>query len=650
MSVKVPELTALQKWYRKSKAANLAVETFKETQRRRLIQTNLLAVAITVLTCISEVSLSGPAGAAVHLLVAVPIFLWYFACHSLAMRGRNVQSLARIWIAIGSFGLWIDIGISGGLNANTASMLYLLPIGSALILNVRDIVWVSIANVAAIVVLAAFDIFGTIAGTSAGIIVPQAGLMIVNAVCISATVIILVTHTSRTDRALRNSLTKTLHISEHDELTGLLNRKWINGRLDMLESSHDACRLYLVDLDGFKQVNDLHGHATGDALLRVAADRLKTACPNDASVARLGGDEFFVLIPADVANDGETGKRIVEALATPFYIRDLEIVISGSVGEASFPSDAQSGEQLLAKADVALYAAKMAGRNQYLQFEPSLEEQQLLRNSILKRLRKAIDSHEIHLAYQPQFSLCNGELIGFEALARWDDAELGPVPPDLFIPIAEECGLISDLGEHMLRLACTEAKHWVNLADPKRDIRLSVNLSPLQLSRSDIVSVISGILEETGFPANRLELEITERILIADPDQAQQKLHHLAALGIEVALDDFGKGYSSLSYLQSLSLTRLKIDKAFIANVEEPEGAAFVRAIIQLADALNLPVVAEGIETEDQHDILLEMNCAAAQGFLFSPAVAPQAILKLLLAGRVTPQDFRSTRARSQIA
>ena len=643
MLVEVFKLSALRKWLKQEKVRSLTVETFQEIQRRRLIQANMLAATIAVFACLSEVFLSSADVAAVHLLIAVPMFLWYYVCHSLAMRGKHVRSLARIWMAIGAIALWIDVGISGGITGHAAGMMYLLPVGAALVLNVRDILAVSIANAVAIIMLAALDVFGPLStGISMGLLLPQAGLMIINALCISATIIVITMHANRTDRALRNSLAQSLHMSQHDQLTGLLNRKWINDRLEALDSHHDTCKLYLVDLDGFKQVNDIHGHATGDALLGLVANRLVAVCPDGVSVARLGGDEFLILTSGDIEHDVDIGKRVVQAMAAPFCIEGLEVLISGSVGQASFPTDARSGEQLLARADVALYAAKTAGRNRHLQFESSLEEQQMIRNRILKRLRSAIGRDEIYLEYQPQFKLSDGSLLGFEALARWDDAELGSVSPNLFIPIAEEFGLIADLGERLLRRACSEAKHWVNLAKPDNDIRLSVNLSPLQLNRPDIVSVINDILEETGFPANRLELEITERVLIADPDLAQRTLQQLSGFGIGVALDDFGKGYSSLSYLQSLSLTQLKIDQTFIANIEQPEGAAFVKAIIQLADALNLPVIAEGVETEGQRDVLLAMNCAGAQGVLFSPSVAPQTLLKPLLTGCASLEACRS--------
>jgi EAL domain-containing protein (putative c-di-GMP-specific phosphodiesterase class I) len=269
-----------------------------------------------------------------------------------------------------------------------------------------------------------------------------------------------------------------------------------------------------------------------------------------------------------------------------------------------------------------------------------LEDKQRIRNGIIKRLRKAVECQDIYLDYQPQFDLGNGELIGFEALARWRDAELGIVSPELFIPIAEECGLINQLGEDLLRRACRETKRWANLAAPAIDLCVSVNLSPIQLSKADIASVVGDILEQEAFPANRLELEITERILISDPELAQQQLEKLAALGVGLALDDFGKGYSSLSYLQSLSLTRLKIDQSFIANINKPKGEAFIRAIVQLAKALDLKVIAEGIETRRQCEALVSMGCCAGQGHLFSPSVAPNQMLKLALNGDAVLRDI----------
>ncbi|MEO0956824.1 MAG: EAL domain-containing protein [Pseudomonadota bacterium] len=580
---------AWRTWFRQQ-VPNLAIETFQETQRRRLIQANMLAVMILLVVCISEMLVSSPSSAGLHLLIALPVLLGYAACHMIATRRQNVRGLARLWMATGCIALWFDITISGGMNAPTISMLYLLPIGSALMLGLRDIMAVSVANIAAILAIAAVEIAGPL-GTDMSVqtVLNTAGLMVVNSLCISITVLILVLHSKRMDEALRNSLAQTLHISDHDQLTGLLNRKWVSGGLENLDRRYDQCELLIVDLDGFKQVNDLHGHAAGDALLQAVAGRLKAACPKSASVARLGGDEFVVVLhsPSDIASS--TAEEIVLSLALPYHLGNLEVGISASVGQASFPADAHTGEQLLARADAALYAAKNAGKNQFVRFEDGLERQQQTRSNILRRLRIAIAEDQIHLHYQPQYRLADGLLTGFEALARWDDEELGAVSPDEFIPIAEECGLIAALGENVLRRACKEARHWALLSDPANDIRLSINLSPLQLSRSDIVATIQTVLEETGFPASRLELEITERILISDRTVAEHKLKALSELGIGIALDDFGKGYASLSYLQSLSLTRLKIDRS-VSQLHDGEHKGLALLVLDIGNeaAVNL--------------------------------------------------------------
>lgn len=633
MAIIFPDMNTSQKRFGHGDSSDPVPETFEQTQRRRLLRANVLAMTIAVLACVSEVFTTNLGHAKLHLIVAIPMFVWYFTCHKLAQRNQNVQNLARIWMAIGCVALWFDIAVSGGLNGQAAQMLYLIPIGSALILKVRDIVIVSIANVVAIMALAAADYLYAVNSLLAGSgIFPKAGIIIVTAICISATVLVLIVHNDQITSALRSALKQTVHISMHDQLTGLLNRKWVNEQLDELDPDVDVCDLFVIDLDGFKQVNDIYGHATGDALLKDVARRLVELSPETASVARLGGDEFLILCPSEPLTNIDLGERIIAALSTPFHLDGLEVLISGSVGQALYPGDAQTSEQLLARADAALYAAKSAGRNQHVRFHAALEEKQLVRNRILKRLRDAIATDKIYIDYQPQYALNNGRIVGVEALARWNDPDIGQVPPDQFIPIAEEYGLICELGEHVIRRACREAKYWINLADPGGAPKLSINLSPLQLNKPDIVSVIGNILDEIGFPADRLELEITERVLIADPDQARRKLRQLSAMGISIALDDFGKGYSSLSYLQSLSLTRLKIDRTYTANIEQEEGAAFIRAIIQLATALKLGVIAEGVETERQRDLLLAMECPSAQGYLYSEAVDPQRMLQLLLA------------------
>jgi len=629
---------SLKRWLYGHNPHEIAVEQFHETQRRRLIQTNMLAIIIAAIACLTELFISSPDEATVHLLIATPFFLGYYMCHVIAVRSENVELLARIWMAVGCVALWADIAISGGITGHAAPMLFLLPIGSALILSVRDIAVVSISNAIAIFGLAAFDIWGPLGPELAtSMVVSKAWLLAVNAICISATVVVLVMHTNKVEKALRGSLAKTVHISEHDQLTGLLNRKWINERLAGLQQDVDLGVLCLVDLDGFKQINDVHGHAIGDALLRAVSERLKAISNAGDDVARLGGDEFLILSPGTTKREAESlARRIVDELSAPFQIDDLQLVISGSVGLAAFPGDAQTGEQLMMRADMALYAAKLSGRNQFAVFDAHLEEKQRKRNGILRRLRRAIENGEIYLEYQPQFDLASGVLLGFEALARWTDEEIGVVPPSEFIQIAEEHGLINQLGEHLLRRACREAKYWVNLEAPTSPMRLSVNLSPLQLSQSDMASVVHDILEETGFPGERLELEITERVLIEDPDLAERQLKKLCALGIDIALDDFGTGYSSLSYLQSLSLARLKIDQAFIANMDKPKGEAFIRAIVQLAKALDLKVIAEGVETHTQLEALKAMHCCAGQGYLFSRAVGPAQMLSMALKGHTS--------------
>lgn len=422
-------------------------------------------------------------------------------------------------------------------------------------------------------------------------------------------------------------------LATHDPLTKTKNRNFVQTKLEALDPSHHKVLVFLIDLDGFKQVNDGYGHAVGDMLLQAVAARLCTIATDNAVVARLGGDEFLVLVQLDaddlLCKHEGLGNTILESLSKPFSIDHLDIGLSGSIGIAKFPKDTENGSTLLNQADLALYAAKRGGRNRCVTFVDKMLDGFQKRIIVTERLRKALPEKEIVPFYQPQFCAQTGKLVGAEALARWTDADLGFVGPDVFIPIAEETGLIHDLGAQLLRCACKDALDWPPSADGT-PLMLAVNLSPVQVMRGNVAELVKGVLAETGFPAERLEIEITEGVLIDDVPATRFLLEELADAGISIALDDFGTGYSSLSYVRALPLTRLKIDRSFIFEIEEPEAQSIVSAIVSLCDRLNLEVVAEGVETQNAVRILGELGCDVLQGYFFSRPLAADDFQRLV--------------------
>ena len=413
-------------------------------------------------------------------------------------------------------------------------------------------------------------------------------------------------------------------LAQNDPLTETCNRNHIQTKLEALDPLQDKATGYLIDLDGFKQVNDSYGHAVGDQLLQQVADRIKEIVDDATMIARLGGDEFLVL--TDDSKRFETrlpralAERLLTRLSEPYIIGRFDILISASVGSATFPNDTTEGASLLNLADLALYAAKKGGRNKYVRFIESMQTGLQKRKIITDRLRLALNENLITPHYQPQHCAQSKKLIGFEALARWTDAELGAVGPDIFIPIAEETGLIQQVGEHILRTACQDALTW-DVPAGEEPLTVSVNLSPVQVRRRNVVTMVHNILEETGLPPERLEIEVTESVLIEDTEGTRQTLANLQKLGVRIALDDFGTGYSSLSYLRALPLHRVKIDRSFIADIDDFEAQSIVQTIIELCARLKLDVVAEGVETLQSAKTLSEMNCGVLQGYYFSPPV-----------------------------
>jgi diguanylate cyclase (GGDEF)-like protein/PAS domain S-box-containing protein len=413
----------------------------------------------------------------------------------------------------------------------------------------------------------------------------------------------------------RHAEARAEHLARHDPMTDLANRMAFNERLKSALARADAegktFAVVCIDLDRFKEINDIFGQTIGDETLREVAKRLQAAS-GGAFLARLGGDEFTLICtdePQPSAAEA-LAERLLQAMAADMEISGNTVRLGMSIGIAIYPTDGTDTAVLLANADAALYRAKAEARGSIRFFAPEMDKRLRQRRALQHDLRSALARDELELHYQPQASI-GGEILGFEALVRWNHPRHGMVPPGEFIPLAEESGLIIPMGEWILRAACREAASWPH------PLRIAINLSPVQFRHGDLPTLVHSMLLETGLPARRLELEITEGVLIGDFSRALSILRRLKSLGIRIAMDDFGTGYSSLSYLQSFPFDKIKIDRGFIANLEHnPQSAAIIRAVIGLGRGLELPVVAEGVETKAQLDFLSRESCDEVQGFL----------------------------------
>ena len=406
------------------------------------------------------------------------------------------------------------------------------------------------------------------------------------------------------------------HMARHDALTGLPNRLLLREKMTSGLARVQNCEEFLavmcLDLDNFKAVNDSLGHPVGDKLLQGVAQLICGTLGENDTIARLGGDEFAILHPVKRTTDVEAlARRIIEALFEPIVIDGQEINTGISVGIAIAPENGTTSDQLMKCADLALYRAKTEGRNTYRFFEPDMDAQLQARRTLELDLRRAIAAGEFHLVYQPQIKLMTNELVAMEALVRWTHPERGPIPPANFIPVAEETGLIVPLGEWILRQACAEAARWSD------SIRIAVNISPVQFRNRGFVSTVTSALAAAGIQAKRLELEITEAVLMQDDETIVGMLHQLRALGVRIAMDDFGTGYSSLSYLRSFPFDKIKIDRSFITSAGSNSGGGpIIRAIAQLGLSLGIETTAEGIETTEQLQLVCCAGCTEGQGYL----------------------------------
>jgi diguanylate cyclase (GGDEF)-like protein len=430
---------------------------------------------------------------------------------------------------------------------------------------------------------------------------------------------------------------QTRYQANHDFLTDLPNRVLFNDRLELAilhahRRKHKLAVMFL-DLDHFKRVNDTLGHSAGDALLVQVAARLKRCLREDDTVARLGGDEFVVLLSglsreSDVAG---MATKVLAALDEPFEVQKREIFLAGSIGIALYPADGTDVETLLKNVDTAMYRAKETGRNSFQFFTAAMQKQAQERASLESGLRHALPKAQFVLYYQPLLDLKSRQIVGVEALVRWQHPEKGLIPPMEFIPLAEDVGLIVPFGEWVLNAACRQAKSWQDQGFPW--MRMAVNLSARQFQNAGLVASIRKILEDSRLDPASLDLEITESIAMQNMEHTTRVLNEFAAMGIRVSMDDFGTGHSSLSYLKHFPIHRLKIDRSFISGIEKDEkDRAIVSAIITVAHHLDLRVTGEGVETPGQAQILGELACDDVQGFLFGRPM-PEAQLSELLLG-----------------
>ncbi|PDT74680.1 EAL domain-containing protein [Bradyrhizobium sp. C9] len=425
-------------------------------------------------------------------------------------------------------------------------------------------------------------------------------------------------------------------MAQHDSLTGLPNRNLLRQQMeDMLQHtrrSTDKVAVLMLGLDNFKAVNDTLGHGIGDKLLRGVAKRLRSTLREEDALARLNSDEFTIVQGGVMRPEDAVllARRILDAIGEPYLLDGHSVVVGASIGIAMSPGDGEDSEKLLKSADMALSRAKSEFRGTFSFFEAEMDARAQSRRKIEIDLRDAIQNEGLRPYYQPLVDLTSGRITGFEALVRWPHPERGMISPGEFIPVAEETGLINPLGALMLHRACMDAAQWPD------DVRVAVNLSPLQFRTGNLLALITDALRQSGLPARRLELEITETLLLEKSSQVLATLHALRALGVRMSMDDFGTGYSSLSYLRSFPFDKIKIDQSFVRDLgSNPDAQAIVRSIVSLGVGLGVTITAEGVETEAELSCLRAEGCHEGQGFLFSRARPNAEVISLLKAQRV---------------
>ncbi len=437
--------------------------------------------------------------------------------------------------------------------------------------------------------------------------------------------------------------TDNLHnMAMYDSLTDLANRRafmqYLNEILNRSQPDPPVFSLLFIDLDNFKRINDSMGHNAGDELLKVVAKRLHACVRSTDTIARLGGDEFCIILNSADTENGATivSGHILTSLRDPIKLGATELIVSASIGIVTAPEDGATSEELLRNADLAMYKAKALGRNKYQVFNHSMTDQAVQEMTLEHDLRRAIQNQEFVLHYQPQINMHSNQIFGFEALLRWEHPDKGLLFPDAFISTLEETGLINELGSWIIEQACHTLRSWLNLG--AKPVRIAINISPRQLQNNQLGDQISETLKRHNIPPPLLELEITESILMEDMELTQYQLYSIQKLGVSIAIDDFGTGHSSLSYLKELPLDILKIDRSFIKDlVEEYDDQEIVSAIIAMAHKLKLKVIAEGVETKEHQEFLLNNECDYGQGYLYSRPVPAETALGLIIPEQNSP-------------
>ncbi len=437
-------------------------------------------------------------------------------------------------------------------------------------------------------------------------------------------------------------------LAEIDPLSGCLNRRSMETATEELRlrsnAQGQALAYVMIDLDNFKQINDMHGHSVGDQVLTELADRIHARLPKSALLARLGGDEFAFVVPFEPDRPDRVDKQVsslVQSMVTPFKVDELAIDVTMSIGIASdhektnFDPETSNAETLMHRADIAMYQAKKHGKNRHFWFEPSMEDELRFRNELETGIRRGLQRHEFVPYYEQQVDLATGELVGFEMLARWESPQLGLVSPETFIPIAEDIGLIGHLSEMLIEQAFVDANDW----DP--ELTLSVNISPVQLRDPWFAQKLIKLIVQHNFNANRLEIEITESCLHDNVGMVRSMITSLRNQGVKVSLDDFGTGYSSLEQLRTLPFDRLKIDRTFINELRDPEaGTKIVDAIVSLGKGLDMPITAEGIEDQQMLDTLKAMGKLKGQGYFYGrPESSSDVRRRLQAMGRLMERE-----------
>ena len=444
----------------------------------------------------------------------------------------------------------------------------------------------------------------------------------------------------------RRTEQEVARLARFDSLTGLPNRALMRQTLDEAlrnaTNRRKGCSLFLIDLDRFKNVNDTLGHPIGDALLRQVGERLKSVMGDHGQVGRLGGDEFKAVLPGTV----ETGlleslaRTLIEQVSRPYIIEGHRVIIGASVGIAIGDPGKSCADSMIRNADLALYAAKAAGRGKHSFYEASMHSEAADRQLLENDLRQALDRGEMWVAFQPIVNVASEEISGFESLVRWNHPKRGPISPDKFIPIAEECGMIGRVGEFVLRTAVEEAAGWPD------NVRIAVNLSPIQFNDPNIVDTVAALLSEYDLEPARLELEITEGVFLADSDATDGTFARLKSLGVRLALDDFGTGYSSLGYLKKAPFDKIKIDQSFVRGAASTtkRNGAIIRAIVSLAESLDMDTTAEGVETHDDLYLIRELGVSQVQGYIFGKPMPAEQAREMANASRIEAEGYQCIR------